>query len=170
LYHEGTARSIGVSNYRIADLEKLLTHANVIPAMNQIELHPFLPSTTLLEYMARQSITPVAYSPLGSQNQCIISGEKLLDNKVINDIAKEKGVDVAQVLISWGIGKGWGVLPKSSDRERIARNFQLVDLTALEKQRLDRVADEWGEERRFVNPLDIFGFDFFEADEKAALT
>lgn len=137
--------------------------------MNQVELHPFLPSTILLDYMARHSIVPVAYSPLGSQNQCTISGEKLLDNKIINDIAKNKSVDVAQVLISWGIGKGWGVLPKSSDRERIARNFQLIDLTALEKQRLDRLADEWGGERRFVNPLDIFGFGFFEADEQAAL-
>lgn len=167
LHFAGKARSIGVSNYRISDLEALLTYAKVVPAINQVELHPFLPSTKLVAYCRSHNILPVAYSPLGSQHQSPSTGEKVLENAVINSIAKEKGVDVAQVLVSWGIQKGWGVLPKSGEEQRIRRNFQLVELTVGEMMRLDAISDGWGEGRRFVNPTNTFGFDFFAGEEKS---
>jgi diketogulonate reductase-like aldo/keto reductase len=66
LYKSGKARSIGVSNWKISDLEAMLKYAEIKPMMNQVEIHPFLPNTELVEYCFSHDILPVAYSPLGS--------------------------------------------------------------------------------------------------------
>jgi diketogulonate reductase-like aldo/keto reductase len=87
-----------------------------------------------------------------------------MEDDTIKKIAREKGVDVAQILISWGLRKGWGVLPKSSDARRITRNFQVVELSVGEMKTLDEIEEGKDEGRRFVNPVEIFGFDFFVGD------
>ena len=166
LYQAGKTRSIGVSNYRISDLKTLLTYARVPLAVNQIELHPFLPSPRIVTFCLSHHIIPIAYSPLGSQHQCPTTGEKVLENKVINAIAHEQGLDAAQVLISWALQKGWGVLPKSGELSRIRQNSQTVELGRDEMQRLDGISADWGEGKRFVNPINIFGFDFFAGEER----
>jgi diketogulonate reductase-like aldo/keto reductase len=76
---------------------------------------------------------------------------------MLNSIAKKKGTTVAQVLIAWGIKRGCVVLPKSATDDRIKSNFQLIDLSEGEFEGVNKVAE--GRNCRFVNPIDMFGFD-----------
>ena len=164
LFNAGKARSIGVSNWTIPRLQMLLQYATIKPAINQIEIHPFLPNTELIAFCTSHSIVPVAYSPLGSQHQCPTTGEKLLENTELNRIADQKGASLAQVLIAWGLQRGYAVLPKSSTRERIKENFQVIGLTDGEFEAVNRVAK--GRHTRFVNLKDVFGYDVWENEQK----
>lgn len=157
LYNAGKARSIGVSNWKISGLEDLLKYAEIKPSINQVEIHPFLPNNELIEYCVAHDILPVAYSPLGSQHQVQTSGEKVTTNAELNALAREKGVTLAQILIAWGIKRGYAVLPKSSDVARIKSNVQLIKLTGEEYAVVNKVAE--GRHNRFVNPKDMFGYD-----------
>ena len=157
LYEAGLARSIGVSNWTIAGLKSLLSYAKVRPALNQVELHPFLPQDDLIKYCFSESIIPVAYSPLGSQNQVPGTGEKVSTNKELNAIADRNGVTLAQTLIAWGIRRGYAVVPKSSNPERIASNSKLITLSDADFAAINEVAE--GRCSRFVNMKDTFGYD-----------
>lgn len=164
LYKAGKTRSIGVSNWTISGLEALLKYAEIQPAINQVEIHPFLPNTELIDYCRSHSILPVAYSPLGSQDQVPTTNEKVSTNAELNALASKKGVSVAQVLIAWGLKRGYVVLPKSSNDERIRSNFQLIELSDQEFEEVNKVAE--GRHNRFVNPRDMFGYDVW-ADESS---
>lgn len=157
LYNEGKARSIGVSNWTIAGLEKLFQFATVKPHVNQVEIHPFLPNNELIDYLFAHGIFPQAYSPLGSQRQVSTTGEKLIENRVLNEIAARRGYDIAQVLIAWGLRRGYSVLPKSSNPVRIASNFNVVELSEEDFAAMNKVADS--RHFRFVNLKDVFGYD-----------
>lgn len=159
LYESGKAKAIGVSNWSVEGLKKLLTVARIPPACNQIELHPFLPNPEQLEFCFKHNILPVAYSPLGSQDQVPNTGEKVSTNPTLNEIAQKKGVSLAQVLIAWGIKRGYAVLPKSSTPSRIESNFQRVQLTDEEFQAVQKVTE--GRSTRFVNMKDTFGHNPF---------
>jgi diketogulonate reductase-like aldo/keto reductase len=100
---------------------------------------------------------PQAYSPLGSQNQVPSTGEKVSTDPTLNQIAKEGGHTLAQVLIAWGLRRGYVVLPKSSNPDRIASNFDQIDLTDEQYEAINRVAE--GRHTRFVNMRDTFGYD-----------
>ncbi|KAI9813097.1 MAG: hypothetical protein M1827_004317 [Pycnora praestabilis] len=93
LYDGGKARAIGASNWTIPRLEPILKQARIIPAVNQMEIHPFLPNTKLVDYYLNKGIMPEAYSPLGSQNQLPSTGEKVNKNAELNRIA-EKGANM----------------------------------------------------------------------------
>jgi diketogulonate reductase-like aldo/keto reductase len=130
---EGLARSIGVSNFLVRHLDELLAHASVPPAVNQIELSPFLYHSredTLLR-CAGAGIAVEAYSPL-------TKGRRLSDSTVAA-IATEVGRTPAQVLIRWSLQKGFVVLPRSSNAARIAENAAVFDFTLGDGQiaRLD---------------------------------
>ncbi len=101
LYQSGKVRSIGVSNWTIAGLSSLLEYAIIKPVLNQIEIHPFLPNTALVNYCFAHSILPVAYSPLGSQDQVPSTGEKVFLNKSLHAIAEKNAATLATVLIAW---------------------------------------------------------------------
>lgn len=154
---EGLARSIGVSNWTEKGLKSLLSYAKVKPAINQIEIHPFLPQYELVSFCQSHGIAPVAYSPLGSQDQVPGTGEKVSTNKDLNAIAEKKGVTLAQVLIAWGLQRGYAVLPKSSNPSRIQSNAKLITLTEEEFEAVNKVAK--GRKSRFVNMKDTFGYD-----------
>ena len=130
---EGLVRAIGVSNYMVHHMEELLGHAQVIPAVNQIELHPFNARTRegITEFCRRRGIVVEAYSPLTKAQR--------LDDPVVGEIARARGRTPAQILIRYGLEKGWVTLPKSSNRERIRENADVVDwsLTPAEMERLD---------------------------------
>ncbi|PSS20023.1 hypothetical protein M430DRAFT_100424 [Amorphotheca resinae ATCC 22711] len=155
-YEAGQAKSIGVSNWTKKGLESLLSYAKIKPAINQIEIHPFLPQKELVEYCASKNIVLVAYSPLGSQDQVPGTGEKVSTNPELNAIAKKKGVTLAQVLIAWGIKRGYAVVPKSSNPGRIKSNAELITLTDEEFEAVNKVAE--GRNSRFVNMKDTFGY------------
>ncbi|KAH7419260.1 putative alcohol dehydrogenase [Cadophora sp. MPI-SDFR-AT-0126] len=156
-YKAGKARAIGVSNWKISGLEEILQYAEIKPHINQVEIHPFLPNNELIKYCISHDILPVAYSPLGSQHQVPSTGEKVTTNAELNALAKAKGVTLAQVLIAWGLKRGYAVLPKSSDAARIKSNFQLVELSDEDFAVVNKVAE--GRHTRFVNPKDMFGYD-----------
>jgi glycerol 2-dehydrogenase (NADP+) len=100
-------QAIGVSNFSTYNLEKLLTIAKLVPAVNQVELHPSLQQDKLARYCKEKNIQLMAHSPPGSPDS------KMSCEEGICKIAERHGKSSAQVLISWGVGKGWGVLPRS---------------------------------------------------------
>ncbi|KAI0894315.1 Aldo/keto reductase [Annulohypoxylon nitens] len=117
----GKARNIGISNFGITHLERLLNDPSckVIPAVNQIELHPNNPSPKLVAYNTSKGIHSTGYSCLGS------AGSPLYRNETLIRLAEAKGKSVQQVLIMWGLTKGWSVIPKSVNVERIKANFHV---------------------------------------------
>ncbi|MEY2964223.1 MAG: hypothetical protein RLZZ228_36 [Actinomycetota bacterium] len=119
LREEGRARSIGVSNFHEAHLRKIIDETGVIPAMNQIELHPWLPQTHMRDIDARLGIKTEAWSPLGSG--------RLIDDPVIADVAAKHGKSPAQVMVRWSIQLGNIVLPKSVTPARIEQNIDVFD-------------------------------------------
>jgi diketogulonate reductase-like aldo/keto reductase len=155
-YTQGLAKSIGVSNWTEKGIASLLSYAKVKPAVNQIEIHPFLPQNDLIKYCLSQSIVPVAYSPLGSQDQVPGTGEKVSTNKDLIAIAEKNGVSLAQVLIAWGLKRGYAVLPKSSNPGRILSNAKLITLSDEDFAAVNKVSE--GRKSRFVNMKDTFGY------------
>ncbi|KAH7212303.1 NADP-dependent oxidoreductase domain-containing protein [Fusarium oxysporum] len=157
IYASGKARAIGVSNWTIEGLKKLLSFAKVKPAVNQIEIHPFLPNEELVKFCQENDILPSAYSPLGSQNQVPTTGEKVRTNETLNAVAERNGNTLAQVLLAWGLRRGYAVLPKSSTPSRIESNFQVPNLSDEDFEAIQSVAK--GRHTRFVNMKDTFGYD-----------
>jgi methylglyoxal/glyoxal reductase len=120
LLREGKARAIGVSNYTIDDLKEILHDSDVMPAVNQVEFHPFLYQKDLLSFCEKNGIQLEAYSPL--------TRGKRLKHPAILDIAKKYGNKTpAQVLIRWSLQHNLIVIPKSIHEERILENSQVFD-------------------------------------------
>lgn len=119
LLREGRATAIGVSNYTIVDLKEILDSSDVVPAVNQVEFHPFLYQQELLKFCKNNRIQLEAYSPL--------TRGKKLNHPVIVKIAKKYGKTTAQVLIRWALQHGIVVIPKSVHEDRISANCQVFD-------------------------------------------
>jgi diketogulonate reductase-like aldo/keto reductase len=117
----GYARSIGVSNFSVAELEAVAAVASTPPVVNQFQLSAFEYRRGLLEECARRDITPVGYSSLGTGRH--------LSHRVVAQIADRIGRTPAQVLLRWCIQRDALVIPKSTHRERIAENAQLFDFS-----------------------------------------
>jgi methylglyoxal/glyoxal reductase len=128
LHAEGLARSIGVSNFMVRHLDELLAHASVGPAVNQIELSPFLHRyrEDTLRRCDKEGIAVEAYSPL-------TKGRRLGD-ATVRRIAGEVGRTAAQVLIRWSLQKGFVVIPRSSRPDRIAENADVFDFALDDEQ------------------------------------
>merc|ERR1711977_655607 len=122
----------------------------------------------LVKFCFDNDIMPAAYSPLGSQNQVPTTGEKVNTNPTLNAIAEKGGNSLAQVLIAWGLRRGYVVLPKSSTPSRIESNFKIPQLTDEDFNAVNEVAK--GRHTRFVNMKDTFGYDVWpeEAGTDAA--
>lgn len=132
LQQEGKAKSIGVSNFPIPQLEEIIAETGVVPVMHQIELHPQFQQSELRRYHAEKGILTEAWSPLGQ-------GGDILKDPVITAIAEGHGVDAGQVIIAWHLAIGNVVIPKTVTPERIVSNLaaaQLV-LTEEEVERID---------------------------------
>ncbi|HLN52467.1 MAG TPA: aldo/keto reductase [Lentimicrobium sp.] len=125
LYNEGKVRAIGVSNYMVQHLNELLGHCKITPAVNQLELHPFIYGSRIeiINLCHKNNILPVAYSPL-------TKGEKLRDPFLIKKASKYRK-NTAQLMLRWGIQHGFAVIPKSSVTSRIAENKQIFDFEIL---------------------------------------
>jgi diketogulonate reductase-like aldo/keto reductase len=130
IYKSGKAKTIGVSNYTIRHLQELLDENEVVPAVNQVELHVYLQQPELVEFCQKHGIVVEAYSPL-------VHGEAM-DNPVLQTLAKKHGKSVAQIMLRWCIQKEAVVLPKSVHPERIRENLELFDfeLNAEDMQQL----------------------------------
>eukprot|EP00696_Hemimastix_kukwesjijk_P010235 gnl/Hemi2/22867_TR7653_c0_g1_i1.p1 gnl/Hemi2/22867_TR7653_c0_g1~~gnl/Hemi2/22867_TR7653_c0_g1_i1.p1 ORF type:complete len:282 (+),score=67.74 gnl/Hemi2/22867_TR7653_c0_g1_i1:83-928(+) len=119
LLQEGKCRSIGVSNYGVRHLQELFANSTVKPAVNQIELSPFLNRTELVAFCKANEIVLEAYSPL-------TKGRKLKDPRLMA-IAAKYGKTTAQILIRWGLQHDFVSLPKSSNPVRIRENIEIYD-------------------------------------------
>ncbi len=124
LRDQGRIRSIGVSNFEPEHLTALVEATGIVPAVNQVELHPRLPQTELREVHARLGIATEAWGPLGQGS--------LLANPAVTAVADRCGRTPAQVLIRWHIQLGNIVIPKSVNPERIASNFDVFDFELSE--------------------------------------
>jgi len=119
IYREGRVRAIGVSNFMVHHLEELLAQAEIVPAVNQIEISPFLQQREVRAFCARHGIAVEAYSPLTRGHR--------LGHPVVSSIAQRTKRSPAQVLLRWAWQHGLIVLPKSTRPERIAENAALFD-------------------------------------------
>ncbi|XP_053874494.1 1,5-anhydro-D-fructose reductase-like isoform X1 [Malaclemys terrapin pileata] len=143
LVDEGLVKSVGVSNFNVSQLERLLSVCRIKPAANQVELHPYLTQSELVEYCKSKGIVLIAYSPLGCPALPCPSGENspvpLLENPTVKEIAQKHGKTSAQVLIRFHIQRGIAAIPKSITPARIVENAEVYDfhLTHTEIQTLE---------------------------------
>ena len=120
LKNEGRARSVGVSNFQIPHLRRLLDETGAVPSINQIELHPYFQQRSLRVFHARHEIITESWSPLGQ-------GGALLRNERVLRIAQKHRKTVAQVVLRWHLDSDLVTIPKSADPGRIRENFHVFD-------------------------------------------
>ncbi|KAH7100510.1 Aldo/keto reductase [Auriculariales sp. MPI-PUGE-AT-0066] len=147
----GRCKAIGVSNFSIPLLEELLKHASVVPAANQVELHPCLPQTQLVDWCKEQGIHVTAYTSLGRPGGRPEKGGELgvhlrnhpcscalvalpapdvfFAGNPLQPIADKYDASVGQVLLSWAVARGVSVIPKSESEERLKQNMMLISLS-----------------------------------------
>lgn len=133
LQAEGKARSIGVSNFKPAHLERLMAETEVVPAVNQIQLSPVITRTAEREFNAKHGIITESYSPLGG------SGASLLGAPLLTQLGEKYDKTPAQLVLRWHIQQGLVVIPKSGDPERMRENLDVFDF-ALDPQDLAEIA------------------------------
>ena len=122
LQKKGRVKTIGVSNFTKEGLQRLIDETGVVPAINQVELHPFFNQAELREFNASKGILTQAWSPLGQ-------GGELLESAVIGQIAAKHGATPAQVVIAWHLAIGNVVIPKSVTESRIRENYAALDVS-----------------------------------------
>jgi diketogulonate reductase-like aldo/keto reductase len=167
LLSDGRVRAIGVSNFMVDHLTRLLDRATVVPAVNQIELHPYFAQSAVQAFGAEHGILTQAWSPIGGIT-FYRDGEhtSTLEDPVIVDIAEAHGKTPAQVMLRWGLQQGRSVIPKSTKPARIAENIDVFDfeLTGDELAAIDGLdtGRRGGPEPEAVT-LEAFGRDIPEA-------
>ena len=149
LRQENRVRSIGVCNFRIADLERLLKETGVAPAVNQVELHPQFQQKELRIFHEKNNILTEAWAPLGRG--------LFFDDPVLQSIAEEHSKTVAQIVLRWHMELGTIAIPKSQSAARMAENFDIFDfkLTASDHDKiasLDKIDGRMG-----PNPDEFLG-------------
>ena len=149
LHRTGRIRAIGVSNYMIPHLDELLTTAEILPAVNQVEFHPYLQSKPLVAHCRRHGIQVEAWSPLQQAGS-------LLQDRILAGIANKHGKTVAQIILRWDVQGGIIAIPKSVRPHRIAENAGIFDfeLAAAEMAAIDAL------DRNARNGADPFNFTF----------
>jgi len=132
----GLVRSIGVSNFSKAQIERVIEAGTIVPATNQVECHPQLPQNELIEWCRSKGITITAYSPLGSPDRPWAKPDDpvLMEHPTVLAVANELQKSPAQVLIAFQLQRGIICIPKSVTRSRIEANAHAVDLKLSEEQ------------------------------------
>jgi diketogulonate reductase-like aldo/keto reductase len=128
LLADGKVRAIGVSNFMVAHLATLLDRATIVPAVNQIEVHPYFAQRAVQGFGAEHGILTQAWSPIGGITFYRDgSHDSTLDDPIIGNIAIAHGKSPAQVMLRWGLQQGRSVIPKSTKPSRIAENINVLD-------------------------------------------
>jgi len=138
-------KAIGTSNCSAPWMEKLLKVAMVVPAVNQIERHPYLPQNDVIEVCKKNGIVVTAYSPLGS------SDSPLLEDEAVKSVASKHSTSPSSVLLGWGAAYGLVIIPKSITPARIESNMNIAELDKEDVAALDNISKTKGL-KRFVYP------------------
>ena len=147
---DGRARSIGVSNFQVAHLQRLAEGSHTVPAVNQVEAHPYFGNEQVRTYDREHRIATEAWSP--------IAQGKVLDDEVITRIADAHNKTAAQVVLRWHVQRGDIVIPKSVHRERMQSNFDIFDFS-LDNGEMDAITGlDRGESGRTGPNPDRFDF------------
>lgn len=145
-------KAVGVSNYTVAMLQRLLKETDVVPATEQVELHPHLPQLDLVNFCKDHHIVVEAYSPLGS------NGAPNLKIPAVVDLAKKYDVPPVDIVVNYHVQAGRVVLPRSHNVERIKKGFKVVKLTKAELDTLSQygvehpqryIREDWGKNLGF---------------------
>lgn len=141
-------RTIGVSNFSINKLQALLSGASILPAVNQVECHPYLQQNALQVFCQQHHIHLTAYAPLGSSDRPKILKQPneppVLAHPVIEAIAELRGITPAQVLLAWSMQRGWSVIPKSITPAHIEQNKQALSVALTDNDLTKITACDWG--------------------------
>nr|XP_039254097.1 1,5-anhydro-D-fructose reductase-like [Styela clava] len=131
IYKSGEVRAIGISNFNLDQLSRLLGHAQVIPAVHQIEFHPYLDQKQMLDFCKSKGIAVTSYSPFASPGRpwVIKAGINVLDDPVLKQLAEKYKKSVGQVIIRYLVNRGTSVIPKSVNPRRIQENFEIFDFS-----------------------------------------
>ena len=148
LYKEKRIRAIGVSNFLQHHLEDLLTSAEIVPMVNQMEFHPYLVQQDLVDFCKSKGIQYEAWSPLMQGN--------IFDLDVMKDLASKYNKTIAQIVLRWDLQKGVVTIPKSSKKERIIANSDLFDFELSEED--VQLLDGLDKSKRFGPDPDNFNF------------
>jgi diketogulonate reductase-like aldo/keto reductase len=157
LVDQGLVKHIGVSNFPVSLLHELMTRCKIPPAVNQVEAHPYLQQTRLLNYCEARGVHFQAYSPLGSPGYTGEDEPRILEDPTLTRIAKAHNVSTATICIAWAMQRGTSVVAKSADAKRQAENLmpannhirlsetEMEDIAKLERgYRFFRPEDWWG--------------------------
>ncbi|WP_346243239.1 aldo/keto reductase [Shouchella clausii] len=147
LYSDGRVRAIGVCNFDIEHLERLLDECDVMPVLNQVECHPYFAQNELKDFCAKHNIYVEAWSPLDQ-------GGEVLTDEVVEKIAKAHGKTTAQVVLRWHLQNNTIVIPKSVTPSRIEENFDVFDFE-LSNEEMDAINRLDRNQRRGAKPSEM---------------
>lgn len=149
----GLSKNIGVSNFSIKKLKDLIGNCKIKPCLNQVELHPYFQQDDLVDYCQSADVHVMAYSPLGSSDrpQGLKTADEpvLLEDIKLTELAKEKGVSIAQLILAWAMQRSISVIPKSVNPARLKQNLDSADLSLTEHEMAQVKAVN--KNRRYVN-------------------
>lgn len=142
LRHEGLVRSIGVSNFSASKIQNILEKAEIMPSVNQVENHPYLPQKELVDFCRKNNVEVTAYSPLGSGDRMDKESAEpvLLNDPIIEKIAKRLKVMPSQIILAWDMARGLSVIPKSIHFNHIQENFNAQSIV-LDENDMAQIAD-----------------------------
>lgn len=147
---DGRAASIGVSNFQPAHLDRIISETGVVPAVNQIEVHPYFANEDARAASIRHGVEVEAWSP--------IAQGKVLDDEVINKIGADYGKTASQVTLRWHVERGDIVFPKSMKQERMRENFDIFDFSLTQDEVAAITALDRGEDGRTGPNPDTFDY------------
>ena len=134
LLSDGNVRAIDVSDFMPDHLRRLLAETSAVPAVNQIELHPYFQQTALQHLHAEHGILTQAWSPIGGITSYHGGGKSTFDDPTLQAIARQHGKSAAQVMLRWHLQEGRSAIPKSTKPARIAENFDIFDFELSKDQ------------------------------------
>lgn len=147
LYHDGRVKAIGVCNFEVEHLQRLMDECDIIPAVNQVECHPYLQQKELKSFCKEHNIFVEAYSPL-------MNGTKVLEDPVIHELANKYNKTPAQIILRWHLQTGVIVIPKTVTPSRMEENMNIFDF-ALSDEDMNKIAELDRGERHNADPKEM---------------
>lgn len=146
-YKEGKLKAIGVSNFFPSILANLCENVEVIPAMNQVELHPYFAQVDALETMKEYGVQPEAWAPLAEGKHGIFT------DPMLTEIGEKYGKSAAQVVLRWNVQRGVVIIPKSTHVERMQQNIDILDFSLTEEE-MDKISALTLDHSEIINHFD----------------